>query len=607
MVIKALKRAIVKTLLKIIAWRAGTGRFTYNFHIEKNVKIPMKDGIKLSADIYIPIGKGPFPVVLTRLPYGKASCAVFAELFARYGYVLVIQDTRGKFDSEGEFYPFIHEKEDGKATTAWVKSQPWCNGKLGMFGISYFGYTQWALAPGNHDITSITPIVTTSNIYNLVYWGGSFGELSYLNWSLAECGRTSNADNVKNIDKAHRAMPLIAKDRTAYRDVPNYKDWVSHPTPDDYWAQLSVEDRIHEISAPMYLIAGWYDIFNTGQLKDFELIKKTGQPQVAAGTKILIGPWNHGFSDRITERIYGIKRSRLEIVPFKVLKDIKEWYDYSLKGITNNWEKKPPVKLYVLGENVWRYENEWPLTRTVYTGYYLHSGGSANTYAGDGRLDTDKPVSKEPADSFAYDPQNLVPTVGGSNLILENSGPMDQRKIEKREDILVYSTEPLQKEIEATGPVQLTVYVASDAADTDFTGKLADVFPDGKTLLICDGILRARYRNGLDRPELMENGKIYKLDIFLGNTSVLFKKGHKIHIEVSSSNFPRFDRNPNTGADIATETNLQTARQSVFHDADYPSCLILPVIPRTFSIVNTSQMQPPTSLPFLSPNQVNKK
>ena len=581
MIIKAIKRTILKALLKIIAWRVGTGRFTHNFHIDRDVMIPMKDGIKLSADIYIPVGKGPFPMVLTRLPYGKAICAVFAELFVRYGYVSVIQDTRGKFDSEGEFYPFINEKEDGKATTAWVKAQPWCNGKIGMFGVSYFGYTQWALAPGNTDIISLTPIVTTSNIYNLVYWGGAFGELSYLHWSLVECGKKSNNDNVKNIDKAHASMPLIVKDRTAYRDVPNYKDWVSHPTPDAYWTQLSVEDSIHEIQAPMFLIAGWYDIFNTGQLKDFEHMKKTGQLEAAAGTKIIIGPWNHGFSDRNIERAYGIKRSRLEIVPFKVLKDIKEWYDYSLKGSKNGWEKRPPVRLYVLGENVWRYEKEWPLSRAVYTEYYLHSGGSSNTFAGDGRLDKAKPEADEPADFFTYEPQNPVPTVGGANLILENSGPMDQRKIKARRDILVYSTEPLQKEIEATGPVHLTVFVSSDAADTDFTAKLVDVFPDGKALLVCDGILRARYRNGLDKPELMESGKIYKLDVFLGNTSVLFKKGHKIRIEVSSSNFPRFDRNPNTGADIVTETILQAAHQTVFHDVCYPSCLILPVIPRT--------------------------
>ena len=521
-----IKKAVEKILLRIMTWRAGTGKFTYKFSIEKNVMIPMNDGIRLSADIYLPIGKEPFPVVLTRLPYGKASCAIFAEIFASYGYAFIVQDTRGKFGSEGEFYPFIHEKEDGKATTAWVKAQPWCNGKIGMFGISYFGYTQWALAPGNRDITSMVPIVTTSNIYNLIYWGGAFEELSFLDWSLSVHGRSLNTEYVKNMDKAYSALPLIDKDRIAYKDVPNYKDWVSHPTPDEYWSQLSVEDQIQEVHVPMLLIAGWYDIFNTGQLKDFELIRKIGQPGVATGTKMLIGPWNHGFSDRTIERAYGIKRSRLELFPFVLLKAVKGWYDYSLKGITNRWESRPPVKLYVLGENVWRYENEWPLARTVYTGYYLHSGGNANTLEGDGRLDLVNPLDKEPVDSFVYDPKGPVPTVGGSNLILDNSGPMDQREVEKREDVLVYSTEPLLSSLEVTGPVRLSVHVSSDAFDTDFTGKLVDVFPDGRTFLICDGILRARYRNGLDKPALMESGKIYKLDVFLGNTSVLFKKGH---------------------------------------------------------------------------------
>lgn len=580
MINEFLKKAFNKTLLRIMIWRAGTGKLTHKFNIEKNVMFSMSDGIKLSADIYKPVGKGPFPVILTRLPYGKASCAIFAEIFAGYGYVFVIQDIRGKFGSEGEFYPFINEKEDGKATTAWVKAQPWCNGKIGMFGISYFGYTQWALAPGNHDITSMIPIVTASNIYNLVYWGGAFGELSYLDWSLSVFGRGLNTEYLKNMKKAYSALPLIDKDCIAYRDVPNYKDWVSHPTPDDYWQQLSVEDQIQEIKVPAFLIAGWYDIFNTGQLKDFEMISKAGQPE-AAGTKILIGPWNHYFSDRHIEREYGIKRSILEVLPFTLLKGVKEWYDCSLKGIMNHCENKPPVKLYVLGENVWRYENEWPLARTVYTGYYLHSVGKANTSDGDGRLDLVEPPDKEPADSFTYDPQNPVPTMGGSNLILDNSGPMDQREIEEREDVLVYSTEPLAKEMEVTGPIHLDVYISSDAADTDFTGKLVDVFPDGRSLLICDGILRARYSNGLDKPELMDSGKIYKLDVFLGNTSVLFKKGHRIRIEVSSSNFPRFNSNPNTGKDIATETVIRAAHQKVYHSNEYPSCLVLPVIPRS--------------------------
>lgn len=575
------KKTVEWLLLRLFLIKAGTGHFTHKFRIEKDIRISMRDGIELSADLYIPCAPEPFPVILSRLPYGKGSTAIIAEIFARYGYAFVAQDTRGKFDSQGEFYPFINEKEDGRVTSAWIRAQSWCNGKIGTFGPSYLGFTQWALAPGNPDITALAPIFTASDIYSLLYWGGTFCELSFLKWSLEECDRKTNTENVRNIEQAHAALPLIDKDRSVLRDIPWYKDWIRHPAPDDYWKQLSVFEQLDGIKAPAFLTAGWYDIFNTGQLKDFERLKGLKQPEISEDSKILIGPWNHGFSHRSIEKAFGIKRSKIELFPVKVFKGIKDWFDYSLKGIANGWGKRPAVSLYVLGENVWRDENEWPLARTKYTSFYLHSGGRANISAGDGRLDMFRPGAGEPADSYVYDPENPVPTTGGSNLVLENSGPMNQIYIEKREDVLVYSTEPLQSPIEVTGPVKLILYVSSDAPDTDFTGKLTDVFPDGKSLLICDGILRCRYREGFDKPALMEPGKVYRLEIFLGNTSVLFRKGHRIRLEVSSSNFPRFDRNPNTGRDIAEETMLKAAHQRVYHDESRASELILPVIPRS--------------------------
>ena len=364
-------------------------------------------------------------------------------------------------------------------------------------------------------------------------------------------------------------MRAIAGIVTAFSNA-----WVKRPTLDDQWKSLSFTEWIPNISAPMFLVSGWYDLFNAQQLREVELIQKHGQAQVKRDTKILVGPWNHTRVNP-NDKNYGINPASLNLDT-----ELKRWLAYGLKSEPNGWDKVAPLRLYVLGENVWRDEHEWPLARTVYTDYYLHSGGKANTSAGDGTLGKNKPDDGGTPDSYAFDPMNLVPTVGGSNLKPEDSGPADQQEVKKREDVLVYSTPPLDSPIEITGPIKLALFALSDAPDTDFTGKLVDVFPDGKALILCEGILRARYRNGLGKPELMEPGRVYQFDIEMGSTSVLFQSGHRIRLEVSSSNFPRYDRNPNTGTEIASETRTAVARQKVWHTTQYPSRLALTVIPR---------------------------
>jgi len=543
--------------------------------IERNTMVPMRDGVKLATDLYRPSGQGPFPVIVIRTPYDKTPLARIASGHAEDGYGCVVQDVRGRFQSEGAWLPFANEEKDGKDTIAWVKSQPWCNGKIGTWGGSYFGYTEWALAPSNPHVSALTPIFTTSDAYQAFYRGGAFYEMTWLFWSLSNRGGTmAQQEADKSMTKGLNHLPLIDADNVSLEDVPFFNAWVKRPMPDAQWKSLSFTERIPHISAPMFLVTGWYDLFNAQQLREFELIQKFGQNQVKRDTKILIGPWNH---TRINpnDKNYAINAASLNLDA-----DLRQWFGYELKGAANGWDRVAPVRLYVLGENAWRDEHEWPLARTVYTDYYLSSSGKANTSAGDGSLGTNKPGTDETPDTYAFDPMRPVPTVGGSNLRPEDSGPADQQEVEKREDVLVYSTAPLDGPIEITGPIELTLFASSDAPDTDFTGKLVDVFPDGKALILCEGILRARYRNGLDKPELMEPGKVYQYDIEMGCTSVLFQTGHKIRLEVSSSNFPRYDRNPNTGTEVATETRTRVAHQKVWHTAQYPSRLTLPVIPR---------------------------
>jgi putative CocE/NonD family hydrolase len=571
---------IGRMLPRYLAWKAGAGFFTSGPARVEEQKVPMRDGVQLGTDIYLPKGNGPFPTVVVRSPYSKVDGKLIGDFFVRNGYAMVCQDTRGRFTSEGEFYPFRAETNDGVDFTGWIKQQPWCNGKIGGFGISYLGFTQWALAVNNPDITAISPSLITANIYNGIYQGGAFSKLTFLHWSLTTVGRhgrTSDWRGADNIEKGYKHFPLIESDDVALIDIPFYNEWVSHPTPDAYWQGLNV-DRFAEMTAPVFIVAGWYDFLLEGQLKDFQSFMKTATPAVRQRSRLLIGPWNHSFFNNNQQR-YGIRKGSLELIPEVYLQETKAWFDHTLMGLDNGWDNRPLVRLYVLGKNEWRYENEWPPARAVYQPYYLHSAGDARTLAGDGRLDLIAPLSSEPADTFVYDPADPVPTVGGAHGNPPATGPADQRKVEGRPDVLVYTSAPLQQPVLVMGAVKARVFASSSAKDTDFTVKLVDVFPDSQALIVCEGVLRARYRNGLEKPELLRPHQTYAFDIAVGNTAVQFRPGHRIRIEVSSSNFPRYDPNPNTGMDIFSERQPIPATQRVEHTPMFPSALMLPVVP----------------------------
>lgn len=542
---------------------------------ESNVKIAMRDGTQLAANIFRPVGEGPWPVLLIRTPYGKQDDKwQGGGSFATKGYVLVVQDCRGRGQSGGEWEPFLHEAADGFDTQEWIGRQRWCNGKIGTQGGSYVGWTQWASAPHSSKyLKTMVPMVPFGNTYeDLAYNGGAMQLGLLMGWGEAVGGVGLPPDKLQ---RAYSYLPLEKFGSQFDKRVPYLSDWVRHPTYDDYWKRRGIDYDYADITVPTLSVGGWYDIFAKAAINIPTNVRNAARDmEVRKNQFVIMGPWGHSPGVR--------KMGQLDFGPeaeLKVYSRQFEWYEHWLKGRETGVREWPPYYLFIMGENKWRGENEWPLKRTRYTAYYLQSGGHANSRQGDGRLTVESPQT-ESTDEYVYDGDNPVPTVGGNNIVGASGGPEDQSKVEERSDVLVYSTSPLEREVEVTGPVKLILWAASTAPDTDFTGKLVDVYPDGKAYNLCEGIQRARYRRGSGQTEPLEAGKPTRFEIDLWVTSNLFQAGHRIRLEVSSSNFPRFDRNANSGKPFGADTELLEAKQTVFHDQVHASHLLLPVIPR---------------------------
>ena len=544
------------------------------FVFEPDVKIAMRDGTRLAANIFRPRGEGRFPVILMRTPYGKpGEKGGEARRYTAAGYVMVVQDCRGRGKSEGVWDPFLYDAGDGYDTQEWVGRQPWCNGSIGTAGGSYLGWAQWATAPKQSGyLKTMVPTVPFGNSYDLAYNGGAFQLALLMGWGAGVGGVTLAPDKIQ---EALRYLPLGAFGDQFEKKVPYLNEWVAHRTYDDYWKARGMDYRCADVAVPVLNIGGWYDIFSKATL---DLVTQVGATsldrKVRRNQFAIIGPWTHHVGPE--------KVGELDFGPDAALKAGEkqfEWFEYWLKGRETGVQDWPAYYLFIMGENRWRGENEWPLKRTLFTSYYIHSAGRAASLKGDGAMGTTEPADEAP-DPFIYDGNNPVPSVGGNNLIGALAGPQDQSRVEEREDVLVYTTPALAEDLEVTGPVKLILWAASSARDTDFTGKLVDVHPDGKAYNLCDGIVRAQYRNGMEKPVLLEPGEATRLEVDLWVTSNVFRRGHRIRLEVSSSNFPRFDRNPNSGKPFGTDTELLPARQTVFHDRNRPSHLVLPIIPR---------------------------
>jgi putative CocE/NonD family hydrolase len=558
--------------------------------LESNVPVRMRDGVTLRADVYRPAAEGRFPVLLQRTPYNKDGEASFAVTAAGRGYVVVVQDVRGRYTSEGEWYPFKHESNDGYDTVEWAAALPYADGRVGMFGGSYVGATQMltAIARPPH-LAGICPVVTASNYHsNWTYQGGAFEQWFNESWTsgLAHDTFIRQLRARTNATTSGAPLPLTAyalfnatadgrtPDATATL-APYFLDWLAHPSEDAYWKPWSIEAHFADIAVPMLTVAAWYDIFQDGSLRNYVGVKAQGGTDAARnGQHLIVTVGGHaGNGPRIGDVDFGAASK------FDEDAATLSWYEYLFTNVQNEFAGKR-VRLFVMGANQWRDEDDWPLARARATKYFLHSSGQANSVRGNGSLSTTA-AAAEQADRYRYDPANPVPTIGGP-LCCDaehlKPGPWDQRPVEARDDVLVYSTPPLAADLEVTGPVSLELYVQSSAADTDFTGKLVDVWPNGFAQNLTEGILRTRYRDSQQEPELLTPGGTYRLVVDMWSTSNVFRKGHILRLEVSSSNFPRFDRNLNTGQDNASGTHFMPATNTVLHDAAHPSALILPVV-----------------------------
>lgn len=591
--------------------------------IERDVRVPMRDGITLSTDLYFPAGNdgrspGAFPALIQRVGYGKSGAARVEEAaaLARAGYVVVMQDVRGRFTSEGTFYPYINDCDDGFDTAEWVRRQPWCDGKLGVFGRSYTGGTAHSLALTAPEGLAAIFVVTAGSSYykDAAYLGGAPQLLHNLGWVLGHAadeyeddpehpvtrqmnqGFESYIANLRAHPRAHLDLLACKPDFATF-----YQDWLERGTYDAYWQQqgYGLEGHYDDFPAvPVFYMSGWFDLFLRGTLRNYEaLSSRQGRGRV----RLVVGPWTHvgGMAGGFPEQIdYGPEYEPLVATEPKI-----RWFDYWLKGSDTGLVDEPPVKIFVMGGGGgrktvdgkllhggrWRAEATWPPAGVRMMPYFLYGGGALGT----------TPAADSPPSEYVYDPNDPVPTIGGNMTHGRDLVPVgaarqqgsthyahcnDDGFLADRDDVLVFETPPLEEALEVTGPVTVRLWAASSAVDTDFTAKLVDVYPPsadwpaGFALNLADGVIRARYRHSLERPELLEPGRIYEFEIDLASTSNLFARGHRIRLDVSSSNFPRIAVNSNTGERVNFDTHIIPARNCIYHDSGHPSQLLLPVI-----------------------------
>lgn len=592
--------------------------------VMKDVMVPMRDGVRLATDIHLPTDANgavldePLPTVLMRTPYSKEGGQSAATYFTSYGYAVVYQDTRGRYKSEGVWHMLNDDGPDGYDAVEWIARQPWSNGRIGMIGTSYVGGTQHAvaLAQAPHLVTAI-PVDAMSN---LGYWSmrnyGAF-ELRFWNWIYNDAAHGSRQsrdpgtaavleDNWNN--RWHYLVNLpLREGTTPLKFAPEYEDWLvngmKHGGNDSYWTANAILDNTDQYKdIPVYLVGGWYDSWALNTSENFIALTKA----IEGPVYLIMGPWIHGQQDEYAhgQVSFGEDAAIAEPLTWR-----REWYDRWLKEMDSAVGQADPfrtkVRIFVMGTGdermtaegyknhggYWRYENEWPLARTRYSNYYLHAGGALSTQA---------PTARNASTSFMFDPKNPVATIGGNissggGILLQ--GAWDQRggehvwnmpeemPLSARNDVLVFQTEPLAQDMEVTGNITVKLWAASTALDTDLTAKLIDVhppnadYPGGFDMNIADGIIRARYRDSRTEERLMDPGTVYEFEFRTYPTSNVFKRGHRIRVDITSSNFPRFDVNPNTGEPLNDNRRRMVATNTIYHDRDRPSHVVLPVIP----------------------------
>ncbi|WP_067930048.1 CocE/NonD family hydrolase [Alicyclobacillus kakegawensis] len=542
------------------------------------ISIPMRDGVQLAADLFLPAAtEDGMPTIVVRTPYGRQSHALIqqARFFASHGYAVLNVDVRGRGDSEGVFTPYRNEGRDGYDTVEWAAAQPYASGRVGTLGGSYLAKSQWlcALEHPPH-LQAMVTLVSPSDAF--VEWPTGTPVPSHLCWLFLVSGRTVQNTHALDWENIYWHLPLYTMDEAAGRVIPQWREEFTHPTLDAWWQEISYQQRFGEIDLPVLHVSGWYDDEQVGTLRNFVgMTTHAPSARARAAQRLVMGPWPHQVNEstRIGDVDFGpeavIDLSGLEL----------RFFDRWLKGIDNGVDREPPVRYFLMGKNEWRDASAWPPPDTAYVPWYFHSRGSANGSIGDGTLSTRKPSVEEPADRYKYNPLNPVPflTQPTSEQI---GGPDDYREVHLREDVLVYTSDPVHEELEVTGPVCVELYAATSAPDTDFMAQLHDVWPNGYVQRLCDGMVRVRYRHGMDKAVFTQPGEVMRLAIDCWNTSHVFLPGHRIRVHVTSSAFPKYDRNPNTEDALGLSERLECAEQTVYHDALRPSAVILPVIKR---------------------------
>jgi len=551
----------------------------YEIEINLDLDIPMRDGILLHAVLYKPKVNNELPVLLLRSPYGAEfpDYSEWGPKFCEAGYAVVMQDIRGRLNSNGVCLPYNQEINDGYDTQKWISNQTWCDGSIGTFGISYSGFTQVLTAPlENKYLKALVPVGNQVNNYGHLRYNGILQLENTINWIWWGNRITQHVPkNLINWNLIYKKLPINkALDGIANR--PYFKKIIKNENYNKFWKHADIENKYHKIKAPAYFITGWYDNLVHETFKNFVGWKTKTKDKLAKDkTRLLVGPWYHynlGKNTKFGDISFGDNGS-LDLVNEQL-----KWFDQRLKHIDTGIDDQPPIKIFVMGDNKWRYEEEWPLLRTKYVKYYIHSGGCANTRNGDGLLKTTIP-NNQTFDTFNYNPDNPVPTIGGQSQLIEHCGPQNRYEIETRDDILIYTTNKLKYDTEVTGKIEIVLYASSSAIDTDFTATLVDVYPDNKCIHISDGIIRTKFRESYENPSLISPNNIYTFVFPLWETSNVFKKNHKIRLEISSSNFPRFNRNLNTGKDMYDDKKIIICNQKIYHNSSYPSHVILPIIP----------------------------
>lgn len=551
---------------------------------EYNVLIPMRDGVRLSADIYRPKSSGPVPVVLIRTCYGKGSPGVVAEArwWTHNGYAFVAEDVRGRGDSDGVFYPLVHEATDGFDTLAWIGVRPWSSGSVGMIGGSYSGWTEvYAAGERSRYLKAIIPTLTPPDPDRRFPMQFGISALFPIYWLASIDGHALQDVSTVNVGQLSRELPLLTLDARMGRRLPAWRDWVSHPVHDAYWKAQSYEQKLLGANVPALWVTGWYDVVQVGATENFiNLTSRVLDPQARGTQRLLIGPWEHGGNFTESRKLGSVDFGPDAAVDLHAVE--LRWFDHWLKGIDNGVDSEPPVRLFVMGENRWITAKHWPMARTRYVKYYLHAGGHANTRLGGGRL-TEGAPGAEPADHFRYDPSNPVPSLNfldtsAGQIRNTGPGPDDYRDVEARSDVLVYTSAPVLDPLMICGPLRAKLFARTSARDTDWTARVLDVWPSGFAERLYEGIVRGRFRQGNSKEVLLTPGKVYDYDINMGSTCITLLKGHRVRLEISSSAFPLFDRNLNTGDALATEARAVVAEQTVLHDKRHASYLLLPVV-----------------------------